>query len=155
MRADVPLVIAGTRYPGIFAEAGGSEHPLIRFTGFIDEADKALLYQHALAFIYPSFYEGFGLPILEAMQCGAPVITSDVTAMPEVAGGAAHLFSPNHPEQLKMAMHKLYRDEVYREQLRELGFARAREFSWKKAAGELLSVFESTCSSLCNPTRKS
>jgi len=141
VKHDVALVVAGQPHPEIFARFDLQRHPDILFPGFIDEADKALLYQHALAFLYPSFYEGFGLPILEAMQCGAPVITSDVTAMPEVAGDAAHLVNPNDPHSLKDALHKMYRDDLYRQQLIEKGFARAAEFSWKKAAKELLTMF--------------
>jgi glycosyltransferase involved in cell wall biosynthesis len=140
-KGKASLVIAGKKYPQIFAEWNLEEHPDIIMTGFIDEEDKALLYQHALAFVYPSFYEGFGLPILEAMQCGAPVITSDVTAMPEVAGDAALLVNPNDPHQLKEALHRLFRDDTYRSELIEKGFKRAGEFSWKKAARELLRLF--------------
>ena len=76
------------------------------------------------------------------MQCGTPVITSDVSAMPEIAGDAAHLASPNHPEQIKIAMHKIYRDDLYREQLIEKGIKRAKDFSWKKAAKELINLFK-------------
>jgi len=140
-KVNVALVIAGKKHPKIFSDARLKEHPNIHLTGFIDEEDKALLYQYSLAFIYPSFYEGFGLPILEAMQCGAPVITSNATAMPEVAGGAALLVNPNKPKELKAAMHEIYRDEKLRQELIEKGFRRASEFSWKKAARDLLTVF--------------
>ncbi len=137
-KVDVGLVIAGKKYPGIFSETKLKKHPNIHMTGFIDEEDKALLYQHALAFLYPSFYEGFGLPILEAMQCGTPVITSDATAMPEVAGNAALLVNPNDPRELKNAMHEVYRDEQLRESLIQKGFEQAARFSWKKAANKFL-----------------
>jgi glycosyltransferase involved in cell wall biosynthesis len=137
-RVDVGLVIAGKEYPGIFNETRIKKHPNIHLTGFIEEEDKALLYQHALAFLYPSFYEGFGLPVLEAMQCGAPVITSDATSMPEVAGDAAILVNPNEPKELKKALHEVYRDEKLREELRQKGFAQAEKFSWQKAAREFL-----------------
>ncbi|MBU0529782.1 glycosyltransferase family 4 protein, partial [bacterium] len=140
-KSDVALVIAGKKYPNIFADFHLSEHPLIHMTGFIDEEDKALLYQHALTFLYPSLYEGFGLPILEAMQCGAPVITSDCTSMPEVADDAAILINPNEPHELKKAMDEIYRDEDLRHDLIGRGFARAKEFSWGKAAKELLEMF--------------
>lgn len=136
----VALVIAGKKYPEIFSQVPLAQHPSILMTGFVEEEDKALLYQHALAFLYPSLYEGFGLPILEAMACGTPVITSDTAAMPEVAGDAAHLVNPSDPHQLKAALHQMYRDDLYRKQLIERGFKRVKEFSWKKAAGELLTV---------------
>jgi len=140
-KVDVGLVIAGKEYPGIFSETKLKKHPNIHITGFIDEEDKALLYQHALAFLYPSFYEGFGLPILEAMQCGTPVVTSDATSMPEVAGEAAILVNPNESKDLKSAMHEIYRDEQLRTSLIEKGFKQAKKFSWKKAAKELKGLF--------------
>ncbi len=136
------LVIAGRKYPEIFSETKLTKHPNIHLTGFIDEEDKALLYQHALVFLYPSFYEGFGLPILEAMQCGAPVITSDATAMPEVAGDAALLVNPNDPKELKEAMHELYRDEDLRKVLTKKGLARASRFSWKKTVQKMMKELE-------------
>lgn len=140
-KATVALVIAGKECPGIFAELKIQKHPLIHLTGFVDEEDKSLLYQHAMAFLYPSLYEGFGLPILEAMQCGTPVITSDATAMPEVAGDAAILVNPNAPHELKLAMDEIYRDEDRRKELIEKGFEQAKKFSWKKATEELKSLF--------------
>lgn len=141
-KVDVGLVIAGKKYPGIFSETRLKEHPNIHLTGFIDEEDKALLYQHALAFLYPSYYEGFGLPILEAMQCGTPVITSDATAMPEVAGKAALLVNPNETRELKSAMHEIYRDEKLRTELIKKGFVQAENFSWKKAVQQFLKNLE-------------
>ena len=141
-KVNVGLVIAGRKYPEIFSETKLTKHPNIHLTGFIDEEDKALLYQHALVFLYPSFYEGFGLPILEAMQCGAPVITSDATAMPEVAGDAALLVNPNDPKELKEAMHELYRDEDLRKVLTKKGLARASRFSWKKTVQKMMKELE-------------
>ncbi len=140
--AEVSLVVAGKKYPEIFSSLKLTEHPKIHFPGFIDEEDKALLYQYSQGFFFPSFYEGFGLPILEAMQCGAPVVTSDATSMPEVAGDAALLINPNEPSELKQAMHKIHRDEVLRKQLIEKGFKQAAKFSWEKAASEFLSLIK-------------
>ncbi len=140
--ADVALVIAGKEHPGIFAGLHIKKHPLIQLPGFIDEADKGLLYQHALAFLYPSLYEGFGLPILEAMKCGTPVITSDATAMAEVAGDAAMLVNPNDVHGIKQAMDIVYRDDNMRAELIEKGFERVKRFSWKKAVGELMELFK-------------
>lgn len=139
-KVDVGLVIAGKKYPGIFSNPRLKAHPNIHMTGFVEEEDKALLYQHALAFLYPSLYEGFGLPILEAMQCGAPVITSDATSMPEVAGDAALLVNPNEVRELKDAMHQIYRDDQLRANLIRKGFMHAKNFSWNKAAREFLKL---------------
>ncbi len=138
---DVGLVIAGKKYPEIFSETRLKKHPNIIQTGFIQEEDKALLYQHAICFLYPSFYEGFGLPILESMQCGTPVITSDVTSMPEVAGDSAILVNPNEPKELKNAMHAVYRDDRLRSELTIKGYKQAEKFSWKKAAKKLIEEF--------------
>jgi len=132
--AAVHLVVAGKHYPHIFSKTELQTHPKIHFTGFIDEADKALLYQHAQGFIYTSFYEGFGLPILEAMTCGTPVITSNGTSMPQVAGNAALLVNPNDPQDLKQAIHSLHRDEVLRKDLIQKGYENIKRFSWKTAA---------------------
>ncbi len=140
-KADVTLVIAGQANPEIFASTKLRDHPNIMRIGFITEETKALLYQHALAFLYPSFYEGFGLPILEAMQCGTPVITSDATSMPEVAGNAAILVNPNSTKELTNAMHQVYRDDLLRKDLIEKGFKQAKKFSWKKAGKEILELF--------------
>ena len=140
-KSDIALVIAGRKHPKIFSDLHLKDHPQIYMTGFIDEEDKALLYQHAMTFLYPSLYEGFGLPILEAMQCGTPVITSDATSIPEVAGDSAILINPNEPKELKQAMDEVYRDENLRHDLIEKGFEQAKKFSWKKAAGELMELF--------------
>ncbi len=140
--APVALVVGGKEHPRIFSHLNLKKHQDIRLIGFVDEEDKALLYQHSLAFVYPSFYEGFGLPILEAMQCGAPVITSNATSMPEVAGEAALLINPNEPKELKAALHELYRDESMRLGLREKGFEQVKKFSWKKAADEFLVLMQ-------------
>lgn len=140
-KSDIGLVIAGKRYPNIFSDFHLKKHPLIHMPGFIDEEDKSLLYQHSLAFLYPSLYEGFGLPILEAMQCGTPVITSDATAMSETAGDAAILVNPNEPDEIKRAMDQIYRDEDQRKELIEKGFEQAKKFSWKKSAEDILKVF--------------
>ena len=141
--ADVGLVIAGKKYTSIFNDLNLKKHPNIHMTGFVEEEDKTLLYQHAIAFLYPSFYEGFGLPILEAMQCGAPVITSNATSMPEVAGNAALLVNPNLHHEIKKAMDRIWRDDLLQKELIQKGFLQAKKFSWSKAARELNNLFNS------------
>jgi glycosyltransferase involved in cell wall biosynthesis len=106
----------------------------IDFLGVVPEAKLPSLYRGAEALIFPSLYEGFGLPILEAMACGIPVVTSNTTAMPEVAGEAALLVDPNSVEQISMAMEKLVSDSSLREQLRDKGITRAARFSWASTA---------------------
>lgn len=100
------------------------------------------LYNQAEAFFYPSLYEGFGLPILEAMACGCPVITSNYGAMMEVAGGNACLVDPNSVEDLVRAMVKIVSNSSYAKKLSELGLKRAVHFSWEKTARKTLVVYE-------------
>ena len=90
-------------------------------------------------FIYPSLYEGFGLPVLEAMKCGCPVITSNVSSLPEVIGQAGIQIDPKNDEELIKAYEKMYYDSFFRELCIERGLIRAKNFSWEKCASELLS----------------
>ncbi len=111
------------------------------FTGFIPDEDLAVLYSGALAYIYPSLLEGFGLPPLEAMQCGAPVITSNVSSLPEVVGDAALLVSPADENALCQAMLSLYRSEGLCAALRAKGLVQAGKFSWEKCARDTLAGY--------------
>jgi glycosyltransferase involved in cell wall biosynthesis len=113
----------------------------IRFTGYVDDADLPSLYSGAEAFVYPSFYEGFGLPPLEAMACAAPVITSDVSSLPEVVGKAGLTHAPNDSRALTEAMAKLLGDETAREHFRREGLKQAAKFSWERAARETQSIY--------------
>ena len=90
-------------------------------------------------FIYPSLYEGFGLPVLEAMKCGCPVITSNISSLPEVIGQAGIQINPKNDEELIQAYEKFYYDNFFRELCIERGLIRAKSFSWEKCALELLS----------------
>jgi glycosyltransferase involved in cell wall biosynthesis len=107
----------------------------------------ARLYRCALALVFPSLLEGFGLPVLEAMAAGAPVITSDRSSLPEVAGDAALLVDPENTEALADAMRCVAADEALRQRLRAAGRARAREFTWDRAARETLAVFDEAAAS--------
>jgi glycosyltransferase involved in cell wall biosynthesis len=107
--------------------------------------DITRLYSHADLFVFPSLYEGFGMPVIEAMACGAPVVTSDRTALPEVAGDAALLVNPDDDEELAGAMVRILRDPPLRESLRAKGFERARQFSWERAARQTLAVYKEVC----------
>jgi glycosyltransferase involved in cell wall biosynthesis len=103
--------------------------------------DLPHLYRGALLFVYPSLNEGFGLPILEAMACGTPVITSNTSSMPEVAGQAAILVEPDNPEALAAAMTLMLGDDAQRDELRRRGIMRAREFTWQAVARQTLQVY--------------
>ena len=109
------------------------------FVGGVPLEETAMFYRAAEALVYPSFDETFGLPILEAMACGCPVITSNVSSMPEIAGGAAVLCDPKDPSSIARAMRDV--DDAGPERLRTLGLKRAGDFRWGRTAEETLQVY--------------
>jgi glycosyltransferase involved in cell wall biosynthesis len=109
--------------------------------GFVSDDELTWLYHNARAFVFPSLYEGFGLPILEAMSLGTPVITSNRGAMAEVAGDAAHLVDPTDPDALAQGIHRVLDDGEYADALCEAGQDRAGEFTWERTARETLDVY--------------
>jgi len=113
----------------------------IRFLGFVTDQDLLHLYNACDLFVFPSFYEGFGLPILEAMACGRAVTCSNTSAMPEVADGAAILFNPHSVPEMTRAMADLLRDAELRSRMERLGQQRAAHFSWQKSAQTTLEVY--------------
>jgi glycosyltransferase involved in cell wall biosynthesis len=113
----------------------------IRFTGYIPFEDLPVLYSLAEMFVFPSLYEGFGLPVIEAMACGTPVVTGHVAALSEVAGGAVEHVDRLDAESLGEAMVALGRSRERRENLSALGLQRAHFFSWDRAARETLEVY--------------
>ena len=102
-----------------------------------------LLYNCSSLFLYPSLRESFGLPILEAMACGVPVITSNTSSMPEVASNAALFVNPFDHNEIKDAMIRFFADSALRSEMKELGLKRAANFTWKSAAEQLLSIYNS------------
>ena len=116
--------------------------PAIRFTGYVADDHLNALYSGATCFVYPSYFEGFGLPILEAMKCGAPVIAGDRTSIPEVAGEAALLFDPFDVQSLVEALKRILNDAEYRATLSARGLQRANQFSWQTTARLTLAVYE-------------
>ncbi|MCW7548265.1 glycosyltransferase family 4 protein [Photorhabdus sp. APURE] len=114
----------------------------IVFTGFIEESDLPSLYTGALALLFPSLYEGFGLPVVEAMACGTPVMTSNTTSLPEVAGQAAILVSPESTDEISNGIERIVLDVSLRETLRTRGLERAKLFSWNKVAARVQSVLD-------------
>jgi|SRR3989344_571852 len=112
----------------------------IHFLGYVTNAQLAYLYNQAQAFVFPSFIEGFGMPVLEAMHAGLPVITSNNGALAEVVGNAALLVDPRNPQEIATAMDRITGDAGIRKELIEKGLLRARLFSWQKTAGEILEI---------------
>lgn len=106
----------------------------IIFTGFVEDDDLPFLYSGADIFLYPSLYEGFGLPVLEAMACGTPVITSNLSSLPEIAGDAAIQINPLCIEEIAESMDRLSQDYELKEELRKKGLERVKLFTWEKAA---------------------
>jgi glycosyltransferase involved in cell wall biosynthesis len=110
-------------------------------TGQIREQDKAPLYSGATAYLFPSLYEGFGIPVLEAMACGAAVITSNSSALPEVAGDGAMLIDPEDVGQITSAIEQILDNVALREDLRQRAVQRAHQFNWKLVAQQTLDVY--------------
>jgi glycosyltransferase involved in cell wall biosynthesis len=114
----------------------------IIFTGYVPESDLPALYSGALCFVYPSYFEGFGLPPLEAMQCGTPVLTGNRTSLPEVVGDAAVMVDPFDVDEIGAALSRLIDSSELRSTLRAKGLVHARKFSWRETAKLTLVVYE-------------
>ncbi|MCA1594639.1 MAG: glycosyltransferase family 4 protein, partial [Acidobacteria bacterium] len=123
-------------------ERGVSDSTIL--TGYVSEGDLPALYTGALCFVYPSYFEGFGLPPLEAMQCGTPVITGNLTSLPEVVGDAGLLVDPHDTEALGRAIARLIDDQNLRAELRAKGLERARLFNWHETARQTLKAYQRT-----------
>ncbi len=142
----IDLVMAGNVHP-FFREGLDQEisrrslKDRVHFTGFVAPGDLPVLYRMAHAFIYPSRYEGFGLPVLEAMASGVPVICSSSSSLPEVAGEGALLFNPDSANECAQAVKSILCNEEKRKKLIEKGLAQSRKFSWKRCAEETLAVY--------------
>jgi glycosyltransferase involved in cell wall biosynthesis len=150
LRREYQLVIAG-RYqhlghplypdPRVTVRRLGLDGNVI-FTGQIREQDKAPLYSAATVFAFPSLYEGFGMPVLEAMACGTPVVTSNVSALPEVAGDAGLLVNPYESEAISHALTELLESAARRDDLARRGLERARRFTWPQVAEQTVRVYK-------------
>lgn len=139
------LVLAGKKgwlYQAFFdlAKKNNLQDDII-FTGYIEERDTPALITGATMFVFPSLYEGFGIPPLEAMACGTPVITSNMASLPEVIGNAGLMVDPYSDSELSNCMLNIYTDKELRERLHCLGVQRAKEFTWEKAAKQLRKIY--------------
>jgi glycosyltransferase involved in cell wall biosynthesis len=143
---EVKLLIIGdeiSRYPTLRRAVHRHQlHKHVRFFGFVQDKTLAILYRLAGVFVFPSLYEGFGLPPLEAMASGTPVITSNVSSLPEVVGDAALLIDPYQSDAIADAMERLLTDTALREDLRCRGLARARHFSWERSIARVRQIYD-------------
>lgn len=140
------LVVAGQRNPGLsdparIVRAYGLDGAVL-LPGYVPDAELPALYRGAEAFVFPSLHEGFGLPVVEAMACGTPVLSSNVGAIPEVARDAALLVDPADPAAIQEGLAKILTDQALRNALIERGLIRVKEFSWRKIAEEICGVYE-------------
>jgi glycosyltransferase involved in cell wall biosynthesis len=149
---DLHLVLVGAsgwNSERIFKEAenSGEIAKRIILTGYVADEDLAPLYSGALAFLFPSLYEGFGLPPLEAMKCGTPVITSNNSSLPEVVGDAAITINPRDEDALCQAMLDIYKNDPLRKKLSALSLERAKMFDWEKTTRESIAAYKQALSS--------
>ncbi len=141
---DIKLVIAGKRdsrygYDDLIAELNLENH--VVFTGYVPSDQMSPLYANALALVLPSLYEGFGLPVLDAMKQGVPVLCSNRTSLPEVAGDAALLFDPEDPAAFADALLRVVQNSTFRQELIEQGYARVSLFTWEKTAAAMAETY--------------
>jgi glycosyltransferase involved in cell wall biosynthesis len=143
---SMPLVVVGKSrwqvgevYQAV--QSNNLEKQII-FTGYIPEQDLLLLYNAAKVFVYPSFYEGFGLPVVEAMTCGTPVITSNRASLPWVAGEATLLIDPDRPNEIAEALAKVLADENLAKEMSRKGLEQAARFSWENTAALTLAAYQ-------------
>ena len=144
---DLQLVLAGSKgwnYDHIFRQIEGAEafQANIVVTGFVANEDLAALYSGALAFVFPSLYEGFGLPPLEAMQCGVPVIVSNTSSLPEVVGEAGIMLDPKDADGLCQSLLSLYEDSSLRAELAKKSLLQAAGFSWQRCAEDTVNAYK-------------
>lgn len=143
---DLNLVIVGSPgwlYKNIYKEASNSPYKnKIFFKNYIKDEQRKFYYSLASVFVYPSFFEGFGFPPLEAMACGTPVVASLNSSLPEVVGDGGILVDPHNVVDISMAIKKIHTDSVFRERLIEKGFNRIKNFSWNKCAMETLKILK-------------
>ena len=138
---DVPLVLCG---PGtrLSNAAGSNDARWLKYAGFVSDAELASLYKHATALVFPSLYEGFGLPVLEAMQCGGRVVCANASSLPQVAGDAALLFPPTDVNALVKQLTRLLNDAALQAELTRRSIAQAARFKWRNTARNTLTAFD-------------
>jgi glycosyltransferase involved in cell wall biosynthesis len=144
-QGEAKLVLVGGKgwlYDDLFAKIEAlSLRDAVVFPGYVGSEELPLWYNAATAFAYPSLYEGFGMPVTEALACGTPVVTSTSSSLPEAAGGAALLVDPEDVEAIATGLTRILDDDTLREALTERGLAHARTFDWSRTARETVRVY--------------
>lgn len=135
---DFDVVIAGGQNPRVFAGSSGDLPPSVKYVGYVSDEELKALYENAACFVFPSIYEGYGLPPTEAMACGCPVVAAKAASIPEVCGDAAIYFDPNDSVDLARVLASVMGDPGLRAELRKKGLARAGTMLWRNAALSLL-----------------
>lgn len=136
------VVVAGGQNPRVFSQEADALGPEIKQAGYVSDGELRALYENAGCFVYPSLYEGFGLPPVEAMTCGCPVVVSKEASLPEVCGNAAVYCDARSPASVAQAVTRVMNDSVLQDRLKALGRHRAAELTWSGAARTLLSTIE-------------
>lgn len=139
---SLALVIAGGADPRVFGKCDLTVSQHMKVLGYVSDGELKALYEGASAFVFPSFYEGFGIPPLEAMTCGCPIVVSNSSSLPEIGGDAALYCNPHKPEDIAEKMTAIHRDESIRSRLRMEGFKQILKFTWKQSARQALSLVE-------------
>jgi glycosyltransferase involved in cell wall biosynthesis len=137
---EISLVVAGGEYSRVFKPVEGIEAEHIIRLGYVNDSELRALYEHALCLVFPSFYEGFGLPPLEAMSCGCLVISSNQACLPEIYRDAALYFDPTSEEEIQKSIKEVMANPALRELFREKGFSLVKQYTWKVAVESLLNT---------------
>jgi glycosyltransferase involved in cell wall biosynthesis len=124
----------------------------VRFLGFVPVEVLRIFYDQAKLFVFPSLYEGFGLPPLEAMAHGTPVVTSNVSSLPEVVGNAAVLVHPENVFEIMRALHRVLMDQALREKMKDRGYRQAAKFSWEKSVRKIMNSYREVVEGKASPT---
>jgi glycosyltransferase involved in cell wall biosynthesis len=143
---DLKLIIIGdelSKHPDLRRTVirGGVQND-VRFMGFVPIEMLRVFYDAAKIFVFPSLYEGFGLPPLEAMAHGTPVVTSNTSSLPEVVGNAAVLVNPENVFEIMRALHRVLLDQAVREKFKQRGYEQVKKFSWETSARQIIAVYE-------------
>lgn len=135
VNSDIQFVMTGGNFSKIFQQAGLNALPAnVKHLGYVSNQELKALYANALGFIFPSLYEGFGLPVLEAMSCGCPVLCSNAASLPEVGGDAVLYFDPLKVDEIAAKIQQFIMDVTLQTELRQKGYLQAAQFQWEKTA---------------------